>query len=140
MQTNFYELIQLPKISDIRGNLSYFESNSHIPFKIKRAYWIYDVPGGQLRGGHAFRNQQQFIISLSGSFDLNLFNGNENAKITLNRSYFGILIHPLTWIQLDNFSTNSLALIVNSEFYNEADYIRCIHEYKEIQQNDIHGK
>jgi hypothetical protein len=119
-----FQIIQLPKIHDVRGNLSFFESCNQIPFKIKRTYWIYDVPGGESRGGHAFKNQQQFIISLSGSFDVNLYNGEEEFKISLNRSYMGLLIYPLTWIKIDNFSTNSLALIANSQFYNEADYIR----------------
>lgn len=127
-----FEIITLPKIHDIRGNLSFFESNNQIPFTIKRTYWIYDVPGGEARGGHAFDNQQQFILSLSGSFDVNLFDGKDEFKITLNRSYFGILIKPLTWLYLDNFSTNSLALIVNSQFYNESDYIRSREKFNKI--------
>ncbi len=131
-KSNNFEIITLPKIHDIRGNLSFFESNNHIPFTIKRTYWIYDVPGGESRGGHAFDNQQQFIISISGSFDVNLFDGKNEFKITLNRSYFGILINPLTWLHLDNFSTNSLALIVNSQFYNESDYIRNREEFNKL--------
>lgn len=131
-KSNNFEIITLPKIHDIRGNLSFFESNNHIPFTIKRTYWIYDVPGGESRGGHAFDNQQQFIISISGSFDVNLFDGKDEFKITLNRSYFGILINPLTWLHLDNFSTNSLALIVNSQFYNESDYIRNREEFNKL--------
>jgi hypothetical protein len=131
-QSKNFQIINLPKIQDIRGNLSFFEGNKHIPFVIKRTYWIYDVPGGESRGGHAFKNQQQFIISLSGSFDVNLYDGNADYKITLNRSYFGILIKPLTWLQLDNFSTNSLALIVNSQYYNELNYIRSKEEFNKI--------
>jgi hypothetical protein len=127
-----FEIITLPKIHDIRGNLSFFESGNQIPFTIKRTYWIYDVPGGESRGGHAFDNQQQFILSLSGSFDVNLFDGKDEFKITLNRSYFGILINPLTWLHLDNFSTNSLALIVNSQFYNESDYIRNREKFNKL--------
>jgi len=127
-----FEIITLPKIHDIRGNLSFFESDNQIPFTIKRTYWIYDVPGGESRGGHAFDNQQQFILSLSGSFDVNLFDGKDEFKITLNRSYFGILINPLTWLHLDNFSTNSLALIVNSQFYNESDYIRNREKFNKL--------
>jgi hypothetical protein len=129
MMTKNFILLELPKIHDVRGNLSFFESENHIPFKIKRAYWIYDVPGGESRGGHAFLNQQHFIVSLSGSFDVKLFNGKEEIDITLNTSYKGLLVNPLTWVQLNNFSTNSLALIVNSEFYNEDDYIRNKEDY-----------
>jgi hypothetical protein len=128
-KSNNFQIIQLPKIQDKRGNLSFFESDNQIPFKIKRIYWIYDVPGGESRGGHAFKNQQQFIISMSGSFDVKLFDGKEEFIISLNRSYMGLLINPLTWIQLDNFSTNSLALIANSQFYNEDDYIRNRDEF-----------
>uniref|UniRef100_UPI0040475578 sugar 3,4-ketoisomerase n=1 Tax=Algoriphagus sp. TaxID=1872435 RepID=UPI0040475578 len=131
-QSKNFQIINLPKIHDIRGNLSFFESNNHIPFVIKRAYWIYDVPGGESRGGHAFKNQQQFILSLSGSFDVNLYDGNADYKITLNRSYLGVLIKSLTWLQLDNFSTNSLALIVNSQYYNELDYVRSKEEFNKI--------
>jgi hypothetical protein len=131
-KSNNFEIITLPKIHDVRGNLSFFESDNQIPFEIKRTYWIYDVPGGETRGGHAFDNQQQFILSLSGSFDVNLFDGVNKFKITLNRSYFGILINPLTWLHLDNFSTNSLALIVNSQYYNESDYIRSKEHFNKI--------
>jgi hypothetical protein len=131
-KSNNFEIITLPKINDIRGNLSFFESNNHLPFKIKRAFWIYDVPGGEIRGGHAFFNQKQFIVSLSGSFDVNLFDGMNDFKITLNRSYFGVLINPLTWFQIDNFSTNSLALIVSNQFYNESDYIRSKDNFNKI--------
>ena len=87
-KSNNFEIITLPKIHDLRGNLSFFESDNQIPFEIKRTYWIYDVPGGETRGGHAFDNQQQFILSLSGSFDVNLFDGVNEFKLTLNRSYF----------------------------------------------------
>src|SRR5689334_15916638 len=104
-------IINLPKINDDRGNLTFFETNNHIPFKIKRTYWIYDVPGGEKRGGHAYRHLQEFIIALSGSFDVILENGKSQVKFSLNRSYFGLYIPPMTWRQIENFSTNALALI-----------------------------
>lgn len=117
-------IIELPKISDSRGNLSFFETNKHIPFEIKRSYWIYDVPGGEMRGGHAFRKSEEFIIALSGSFDVVLDDGVEKVKYSLNRSYFGVYVPNMLWRKLENFSTNSLALIVSSIDYDENDYIR----------------
>ncbi|HWW41758.1 FdtA/QdtA family cupin domain-containing protein [Pedobacter sp.] len=116
-------LIELPKILDERGNLSFFEENSHIPFDIKRSYWIYDVPGGSIRGGHAFKKQKEFIVALSGSFDILLNDGKQDMKINLNRSYRGLYIPNMIWRQMDNFSTNSLALIVSNTFYDPSDYI-----------------
>lgn len=118
------KIIELPKISDNRGNLSFFETNKHIPFEIKRSYWIYDVPGGEMRGSHAFRKSEEFIIALSGSFDVVLDNGTEEVKYSLNRSYFGVYVPNMLWRKLENFSTNSLALIVSSIDYDENDYIR----------------
>lgn len=118
------DIIQLPKIEDLRGNLSFLEENNHIPFKIERVYWIYDVPGGQIRGGHAFRNQQEFIIALSGSFDVITDNGKTKQLFSLNRSYYGLYIPNGIWRQMENFSTNSLALVLSSTSYDEQDYIR----------------
>lgn len=118
------DIIQLPKIEDLRGNLSFLEENNHIPFKIERVYWIYDVPGGQIRGGHAFRNQQEFIIALSGSFDVVTDNGKTKQLFSLNRSYYGLYIPNGIWRQMENFSTNSLALVLSSTSYDEKDYIR----------------
>ena len=126
------ELIELPKILDKRGNLSFFENSNQIPFDIKRTYWIYDVPGGELRGSHAFKKSHEFIIALSGSFDIVLHDGNEEKKYSLNRSYHGLYVPNLLWRRLENFSTNSLALIVSSISYDSDDYIRDFEEFKII--------
>ena len=126
------ELIELPKILDKRGNLSFFENSNQIPFDIKRTYWIYDVPGGELRGSHAFKKSHEFIIALSGSFDIVLHDGNKEKKYSLNRSYHGLYVPNLLWRRLENFSTNSLALIVSSISYDGDDYIRDFEEFKTI--------
>lgn len=124
------KLINLPKILDKRGNLSFLEGKKHIPFEIRRAYWIYDVPGGETRGGHAFREQDEFIIALAGSFDVIIDNGNgRKRKFSLNRSYFGLFIPQGSWRQMQNFSTNSLALVLASTKYDEKDYIRNYTEF-----------
>ena len=117
---------------DKRGNLSFFESPNQIPFEIKRTYWIYDVPGGEVRGSHAFREQQEFIIALSGSFDIVLNDGLKEEKFSLNRSYYGLLIPKMYWRRLENFSTNSLALIISDKSYNENDYVRNFEEFKTL--------
>jgi dTDP-4-dehydrorhamnose 3,5-epimerase-like enzyme len=117
-------LIDLPKILDQRGNLSFIEEQKHIPFKICRSYWIYDVPGGEIRGGHAFKLQQELIIALSGSFDVFLDDGISKQIFSLNRSYYGLYVPSGLWRQMQNFSTNSLALVVCSTFFDENDYIR----------------
>lgn len=127
------KLINLPKITDPRGNLSFFESNNQIPFKIKRTYWIYDVPGGEIRGSHAFKESKEFIIALSGSFDVLLHDGEKEVKYNLNRSYYGLYIPNLTWRTLENFSTNALALIVTDTKFEELDYIRDFKEFKKIK-------
>ena len=126
------ELIELPKILDKRGNLSFFENSNQIPFDIKRTYWIYDVPGGELRGSHAFKKSHELIIALSGSFDIVLYDGNKEKKYSLNRSYYGLYVPNLLWRRLENFSTNSLALIVSSISYDSHDYIRDFEEFKTI--------
>jgi hypothetical protein len=126
-------LINLPRIKDPRGNLSFFENNNQIPFKIKRTYWIYDVPGGEVRGGHAFKESEEFIIALSGSFDIVLHDGISEKKINLNRSYYGLYVPKLLWRSLENFSTNSLALIVSSIGYDSYDYIRDFNDFKKIK-------
>lgn len=131
------KLINLPKILDERGNLSFFENENQIPFKIKRTYWIYDVPGGETRGGHAFKESNEFIIALSGSFDVVLNDGVNQVKHNLNRSYNGLLVPNMKWRQLENFSTNSLALIVSSISYSETDYIRNFDEFKELVNETI---
>ena len=118
------KIINLPKVEDPRGNLSIIEEEKHIPFKIERTYWIYDVPGGQVRGGHAFKNQLEFIVALSGSFDVQIDDGREKRTFSLNRSYYGLLLPAGLWRQMENFSTNSLALVLSSTLFSEEDYIR----------------
>ncbi|MCT4298103.1 WxcM-like domain-containing protein [Elizabethkingia anophelis] len=125
------KIIELPKIIDKRGNLSFFENSKQIPFKIARTYWIYDVPGGEVRGSHAYKEQQEFIIALSGSFDVVLNDGTKEYKYSLNRSYYGLYIPKMYWRKLENFSTNSLALIVSDKSYDERDYIRDFNEFKD---------
>ena len=120
----------LPKIPDARGNLSFFENQHHVPFDIKRVYWIYDVPGGESRGGHAFLNSNEFIVALSGSFDVILNDGDKEQRFHLNRSYYGLYIPKMTWRYLDNFSTNSLALVATDSLYNEKDYLRDFEQFK----------
>ena len=112
------------------------EQNNHIPFKISRTYWIYDVPGGENRGGHAYRRNQEFIVSLSGAFDVILDNGKEQLKFTLNRSYYGLYIPKGWWREMQNFSTNSVALIVGSEKYDPDDYIRDYNEFLNNSKNE----
>ena len=122
--------IELPKILDKRGNLSFIEGNNHIPFKIIRTYWIYDVPGGEIRGGHAYKTNQEFIVALSGSFDLVLHDGEQEHRYHLNRSYNGIYVPQMIWRSMENFSTNSLALILSSTDFAEEDYIRDFEQFK----------
>jgi dTDP-4-dehydrorhamnose 3,5-epimerase-like enzyme len=119
-------IINLPKIEDQRGNLSFIEEGKHIPFNIKRTYWIYDVPGGEKRGAHAFKKQQEFIIALSGSLDVMVDDGRNKQTFSLNRSYYGLYIPAGMWRQMLNFSTNCVALVVSSTYYLESDYI---HDY-----------
>jgi hypothetical protein len=125
-------IIELPKILDDRGNLSFFENNKQIPFSIARAYWIYDVPGGEIRGGHAYKTLQECIVALSGSFDVVLHDGKQERRFTLNRSYFGLYVPSMIWRQLENFSTNSLALIAADQRYDEVEYIRDFDEFKSL--------
>jgi uncharacterized cupin superfamily protein len=135
------KIINLPKIFDPRGNLTFIEALIHIPFNIKRVYWIYDVPGGEKRGGHAFKNQEEFIVSLSGSFDIVLDNGKEKVKCCLNRSYYGLYVTTGVWRHMENFSTNALALVLASTNFNEDDYIRDYEEYRSFNiPNEINDK
>lgn len=122
-------IIQLQKVLDNRGNLSVIEQYKDIPFKIERTYWIYDVPGGESRGGHAYMNNQEFIVALSGSFDVVLDNGQEKETFHLNRSYYGLYVPKGIWREMSNFSTNSLALVLGSTKYDADDYIRDYAEY-----------
>ncbi len=125
-------IIDLPKIVDRRGNLSIIEEENHIPFKIKRTYWIYDVPGGEKRGGHAYRENQEFIVALSGSFDVLLDDGKEQNIFHLNRSYYGLYVPKGFWRKMENFSTNSLALILSSTPFNADDYIYDYEQFKKV--------
>lgn len=125
------EIINLPKIEDPRGNLTFIEPGNHIPFQIKRVYWIYDVPGGQIREGYAYKEQQELVIALSGSFDVVTNDGETEQKFHLNRSYYGLYIPKKIWRHMENFSTNSVSLILSSSIYKEADYIL---EFKTFQK------
>ncbi len=130
-----HELITLPKIVDARGNLTFVENRSQIPFDIARVFWIHDVPGGEYRGGHAYFNQQEFIIALSGSFDVVINDGLGGIeKITLNRSYIGLYLPPMTWRHMENFSTNALSLHFSSSLYDESDYLRDFNEFSVSSQ------
>ncbi len=117
-------IIQLPKIEDVRGNLTFIEENRHVPFEIKRVYYLYDVPGGESRGGHAHKQLQQFIIAATGSFDVILDGGSSQERYNLNRSYYGLYIPPMVWRELDNFSSGSVCLVLVSDYFDEEDYIR----------------
>jgi len=132
MKFNGAKIIDLPKTLDRRGNLSVVEEHKNIPFIIKRTYWIYDVPGGEVRGGHAYKNNQEFIVALSGSFDVILDNGIEKKTFSLNRSYYGLYVPKGVWRQMQNFSTNSLALILASTEFNKSDYIYDYEQFKEF--------
>lgn len=127
-------IIDLPKYVDPRGNLSVIEELKDIPFKIERTYWIYDVPGGEARGGHAYKENQEFIVALSGSFDVILDDGHEKKTFHLNRSYYGLYVPKGMWREMDNFSTNSLALVLSSTQYDVNDYIRDYELFKSFKQ------
>mgnify|MGYP000386994861 FL=1 len=135
MTVDDVKLIELPKFTDPRGNLSFVEQNNHIPFEIKRTYWIYDVPGGENRGGHAFINTEEFIVALSGGFDVTVDDGSQKKSFMLNRSYYALYIPKGLWREMGNFSTNSLALEFASTKYNPADYIRDYNQYLKLRSN-----
>ena len=128
-------IIELPKFLDARGNLSFVQNNTHIPFEIKRTYWLYDVPGGEGRGGHAYRETDEFVIALSGSFDVMVDDGKEKQTFHLNRSYYGLYIPKGMWREIDNFSTNSLALEFASTKYNPEDYIRDYDDFLKLKED-----
>ena len=136
-QLNGSNIIQLPKNFDRRGNLSVVEEITNIPFEIKRTYWIYDVPGGAVRGGHAYRNNEEFIVALSGSFDVILDNGLLRTTYSLNRSYYGLYVPKGVWRQMVNFSTNSLALIMASIPFDPKDYIYDYEHFKNLYQRGL---
>lgn len=118
------KIIDLPKISDPRGNLTFIEARNHIPFEIKRVYYLYDVPGGAERGGHGHKALHQLIIAMSGSFDVLLDDGTEQKRFHLNRSYYGLYVCPMVWRELDNFSSGSVCMVLASNLYDEEDYYR----------------
>lgn len=128
------QLIELPKISDPRGNLTFVEADRHIPFAIKRVYYLYDVPGGAERGGHAHKGLHQLIIAMSGSFDIHLDDGENKKTIHLNRSYNGLYVCPMIWREMDNFSSGAVCMVLASNFYDESDYYRDYNEF----MKDIH--
>mgnify|MGYP001040827856 CR=1 FL=1 len=130
-------IINLPRLEDPRGNLTFIEQYKHIPFEIKRVYWIYDVPGGMIRGGHAFREQHELAVAISGSFDMVIHDGIEEQRLHLNRSYFGLYVPAGLWRYMDNFSTNSLVLVLSSTFYREEDYIRDFNNYLDYKKNGL---
>jgi dTDP-4-dehydrorhamnose 3,5-epimerase-like enzyme len=124
-------IIELPKISDPRGNLTFVESERNVPFEIKRVYYLYDVPGGAVRAGHGHRNLHQLIIAISGSFDVVLDDGNDRKQFHLDRSFFGLYVPPMTWREINNFSSGSVCVVLASDFYDETDYFR---EYEDFMK------
>lgn len=131
----YIKTIDLPKILDRRGNLSFIESELHIPFRVIRTYWIYDVPGGEVRGGHAYHENEEFVVALSGSFDVVLHDGLQEHRYHLNRSYNGVYVPKMIWRSMENFSTNSLALVLSSTQFSQEDYIRDFDEFrKEVRR------
>ena len=135
MKLSDIRIIELPKFLDARGNLSFAQNNTHIPFEVMRTYWLYDVPGGESRGGHAYRETEEFVIALSGSFDVIVDDGKEKKTFHLNRSYYGLYIPKGIWREMDNFSTNSLALEFASTKYDLADYIRDYDEFLKLKED-----
>lgn len=122
-------LVDLPKVTDPRGNLTFIEAGIHVPFEIQRVYYLYDVPGGAERGGHAHKDLQQLIIAMSGSFDVILDDGAKKKRVHLNRSYTGLYVCPMIWRELDNFSSGSVCMVLASNKYDEADYYRDYAEF-----------
>ena len=135
MTINDVKLIELPKFADPRGNLSFAEKNNHVPFTIRRTYWIYAVPGGESRGGHAYKETSEFIIAISGGFDVTVDDGKEKNTFTLNRSYYGLYIPKGLWRKMENFSTNSFALEFADTKYDRNDYVEDYDEYLKIKSN-----
>ena len=135
MTINDVKLIELPKFADPRGNLSFAEQNNHVPFTIRRTYWIYDVPGGESRGGHPYKETSEFIIAISGGFDVTVDDGKEKNTFTLNRSYYGLYIPKGLWRKMENFSTNSFALEFADTKYDRNDYVEDYDEYLKIKSN-----
>lgn len=132
MSVNDCTIIDLPKIVDARGNLTFIEGGNHIPFQIKRTYYLYDVPGGAERGGHAHKELQQLVIALSGSFDMILNDGTEVRRVHLNRPFRGLLINSMIWREMENFSSGAVCLVLASNLYDEADYYRNYDEFLKV--------
>lgn len=139
MKMQDVKIIDLPKILDKRGNLSIIEELKNIPFKIKRSYWIYDVPGGEMRGGHAYKRNQEFIVALSGSFDVVLDDGECEKIFSLNRSFYGIYVPQGIWRKMQNFSTNALALVLSSTIYDPNDYILEYTDFIQYKKDEYDG-
>ncbi len=131
------QIVNFPKITDVRGNLSFIEEHSQIPFEIKRVYYLYDVPSGATRGGHAHKTLEQMVIALSGSFDVVLDDGTDRRNFFLNRPHYGLYIPPGIWRELENFSSNSVALSLVSKPYDESDYIRNYTVFKRMMKNGV---
>lgn len=136
MQSNQTQIIHFPKIVDARGNLTFIQNEAQFPFRIQRTFWTYNVPGGETRGGHAYKEQQELIIALSGAFDVIITDQNGQCTCySLNRSYYGLYVPPLTWRHMENFSTNALSLHLSSELFAGDDYIRDFNEYTRLVTN-----
>jgi hypothetical protein len=129
MDLNQCNIVNLPKITDPRGNLTFIEGGRHVPFKIQRVYYLYDTPGGAERGGHAHKELHQLIVAMSGSFDVILDDGRQKKRFHLNRSYYGLYVCPMIWRELDNFSSGSICMVLASNFYDESDYYRDYQEF-----------
>jgi hypothetical protein len=130
------QIIELTKFLDDRGNLTFIEEFKHIPFSISRTYWVYDVPGGEIRGAHAFKEQKEFIVALSGSFDVVLNKGDGDQRYHMNRSYYGLFVPAMHWRFLDNFSTNSIALVLTDKVFSEEDYIWEFNDFIKMKVNE----
>lgn len=135
MSVEDVKIIELPKFLDARGNLSFAENYKQIPFEIKRTYWLYDVPGGESRGGHAYRTNEEFIIAISGSFDVVIDDGRERKVFSLNRSYYGLYVPAGLWREMENFSTNAFALEFGSTLYDKSDYVYDYGQFKLMKSN-----
>lgn len=136
MKLDDVRIIELPKITDVRGNLTFVEGGRHVPFPVKRVYYVYDVPGGTSRGGHVHKKTEEFIIAASGSFDVVLDDGGVRRSFSLNRSYYGLYVPTMIWRELENFSSGSVCLVLASEFYDEADYIRDYETFKTTKHGE----
>ncbi|MBD9367897.1 FdtA/QdtA family cupin domain-containing protein [Xanthomonas sp. XNM01] len=132
MSLQHCKIIDLPKVEDPRGNLTFIEADRHIPFDIRRVYYLYDVPGGSHRGGHAHKDLHQLLIAMSGSFDITLDDGRTKFKYHMNRSYYGLYIPPMIWREIDNFSSGSVCMVLASEHYLESDYYRDYNEFRTV--------